>query len=85
MKYAELEVSSGRSGAPLFQGPLAVLECVLDQTLVVGTHMLMFGRVIGATSDPEPGNPLLYYHRSYRKLAGQSYPLLTLLLWNISS
>ncbi len=68
-KYGELQPGTGRSGAPLLQeGMLAVLDCVLDQTLLVGTHMLMFGRVVQASSLSDPGDPLIYYHRSYRHL-----------------
>ncbi|MEO5931505.1 MAG: flavin reductase family protein [Candidatus Kapaibacterium sp.] len=68
-KYRDLTMEPGPSGAPAITGVLAALDCVLDQTLLVGTHMLMFGRVVRAVSRPEPGSPLLYYHRSYRKLA----------------
>ena len=69
-KYRELNVIRGPSGAPVLDGVrvLAVLDCVLDQTLLVGTHMLMFGRVVHASSLPAPDNPLVYYHRAYRKL-----------------
>lgn len=67
-KYRELRVEAGPTGAPTIDGVLAVIECTLDQTLMVGTHMLMFGRVIRATAHPEPGSPLIYYHREYRKL-----------------
>jgi len=67
-KYRELQVTPGRSGAPMLEGMLAVFDCVLDQTLLVGTHTLMFGRVVHATSLPEPGDPLLYYHRAYRRI-----------------
>ncbi len=68
-KYGKLTIERGPSGAPTFAGTLAMLECVLDQTLEVGTHTLMFGRVVRSTAQPEPGNPLLYYHRDYRSLA----------------
>lgn len=67
-KYHELEVTPGSSGAPTLNGMLALLDCVLDQTLAVGTHILMFGRVVHAASVFEPGSPLIYYHRSYRRL-----------------
>jgi flavin reductase len=70
-KYGKITVERGVSGAPTFSGTLAMLECVLDQTLEVGTHTLMFGRVVRSTAQPEPGNPLIYYHRSYRTLADE--------------
>ncbi len=67
-KYRELEVTFSPSGLPMLTGVLAVLDCVLDQTLLVGTHMLMFGRVVHAASLPDAADPLIYYHRMYRKL-----------------
>jgi flavin reductase (DIM6/NTAB) family NADH-FMN oxidoreductase RutF len=70
-KYGELSVELGPSGAPLFDGALALLDCVLDQTLEVGTHTLMFGRVVHADSEVEASSPLLYYHRRYWTLAGE--------------
>ena len=67
-KYDGVEVTPRLSGAPVLPGALAIFDCVLDQTLLVGTHMLMFGRVVHAESASEPGEPLIYYHRSYRRL-----------------
>lgn len=64
-KYRNLQIERGASGAPRLAGALAVLECTLDQTLEVGTHTLMFGRVVHANSNPDPDSPLIYYHRSY--------------------
>jgi flavin reductase (DIM6/NTAB) family NADH-FMN oxidoreductase RutF len=64
-KYGELSVELGVSGAPLFKGALAILDCVLDQTLEVGTHTLMFGRVVHASAEADSGSPLIYYHRRY--------------------
>ncbi|HVZ41035.1 MAG TPA: flavin reductase family protein [Candidatus Kapabacteria bacterium] len=68
-KYAGLAVKAGESGAPVVPGSLAILDCALDQTLLVGTHMLMFGRVVLVDAVEEQGNPLIYYHRHYRGLA----------------
>jgi flavin reductase (DIM6/NTAB) family NADH-FMN oxidoreductase RutF len=68
-KYDGIESAARLSGAPIILGALAVFDCVLDQTLLVGTHMLMFGRVVHAESAADSGDPLIYYHRSYRRLA----------------
>jgi flavin reductase (DIM6/NTAB) family NADH-FMN oxidoreductase RutF len=64
-KYGELSVELGPSGAPMFSGSLAVIDCVLDQTLAVGTHTLMFGRVVHSRAVDDAGAPLIYYHRRY--------------------
>lgn len=68
-KYDGVPVETGPSGAPLLSGSLATFDCVLDQTLLVGTHMLMFGRVVHVAAEDAPGNPLVYYHRTYRGLS----------------
>jgi len=73
-KYRELHVEAGPTGAPTIDGVLALIECALDQTLLVGSHMLMFGRVIRAVSESQPGAPLIYYHRAYRELAPTQPP-----------
>lgn len=68
-KYDGVVVTSGPTGAPLLAGSLALFDCVLDQTLLVGTHMLMFGRVVHVASVEERADPLIYYHRGYRALS----------------
>lgn len=68
-KYSGLEIRRGPSGAPTFPGTLALFDCVLAQTLVVGTHTLMFGRVVYVEAAEEIGDPLVYYHRGYRRVS----------------
>ncbi len=68
-KFAGIVSEPGASGAPTLGESLAVLDCVLDQSLAVGTHTVMFGRVVHTRAVDESGDPLLYYHRRYRKLA----------------
>lgn len=67
-KFDGLEYEKGPSGAPTLRSSLAVIDCVLDQSLIVGTHTVMFGRVVHASSSEAPGSPLIYYHREYRTL-----------------
>ncbi len=69
-KYRDIAVSVGSSGAPGIPGALAVLDCVLDQTLQVATHILMFGRVVQVILAADSEDPLLYYNRGYHRLAG---------------
>ncbi len=68
-KYDGLKIRRGATGAPIFPGALAVLECALYQTLSLGTHTLMFGRVVQVEAVPTAADPLLYYHQAYRRLA----------------
>ena len=60
---------TGRSGAPILEGPATVVDAVLIRSLVVGTHTVMFGRVLDIAMPPEtPRTPLLYYDQNYRTL-----------------
>ncbi len=68
-KYNGLALTTGPTGAPVLPEVLALFDCALDQTLLVGTHMLMFGRVVQARAVQERANPLIYYHREYRGLS----------------
>lgn len=68
-KFLDVPLAIGRSGAPRIIGAIAWLDCVLDQTLRVATHTLMFGRVVEAHAPDLPGDPLVYYCAEYRRLA----------------
>ena len=68
-KYVDLPIERRASGAPVLPGSLAVLDCVLEETVRIGTHTVMFGRVVAVSSEENAGSPLVYYHRSYRELA----------------
>jgi flavin reductase (DIM6/NTAB) family NADH-FMN oxidoreductase RutF len=50
-------------GAPLLLGAVSRFACRLSQSVLVGTHLVMFGEVQAA--EVSPGNPLLYARRSY--------------------
>ena len=67
-KFGNLPVAEGVNGIPILNRMLAQFECVLDRTIQVGTHVVMFGKVVGTESHPDPAWPLLYYHREYHRL-----------------
>lgn len=67
-KFGNLPVAEGVNGIPILNQTLAQFECVLDRTIQVGTHVVMFGKVVGTVSHPDPAWPLLYYHREYHQL-----------------
>jgi flavin reductase len=63
---------AGRSGAPVIAGATTVIDCVLLSSLTIGTHTVMFGRVVDINMHPDvPHTPLLYYDRNYRTLDEQ--------------
>lgn len=69
-KYSDVPFIYALSGAPILTDTLASLDCVLEQTNAIGSHTVMFGRVVDARSSGETGDPLLYYDRSYRLIDG---------------
>ncbi|MBK8062994.1 MAG: flavin reductase [Betaproteobacteria bacterium] len=54
------------TGAPVLEDGLLVLDCVLGQELVVSTHAVFVGTVVGLQS--REGAPLLYSDQAYRTL-----------------
>lgn len=69
-KYSEVPFIYAASGAPILTDTLASLDCVLEETNAIGSHTVMFGRVVDARSIDVNGSPLLYYNRSYRSIDG---------------
>jgi flavin reductase (DIM6/NTAB) family NADH-FMN oxidoreductase RutF len=59
---------SGKTGAPLLPGSLAILECRVVAAHEAGTHVIYVGRVEDLRP-PGGGEPLVYYARAYRGLA----------------
>jgi flavin reductase (DIM6/NTAB) family NADH-FMN oxidoreductase RutF len=57
----------GHSGAPLLDGAAATFDCVVVQTMTVGTHIVFAGRVLASRAGGQV--PLTYHHRRYRRLA----------------
>lgn len=55
------------SGAPVLDGCQAALDCQLTDDKCVGTHIVLFGRVL-AVRHQASTPPLLYAQRDYRRL-----------------
>jgi 3-hydroxy-9,10-secoandrosta-1,3,5(10)-triene-9,17-dione monooxygenase reductase component len=51
----------GRSGVPLVEGSLGVLECSLERETAVGGQVIVVGRVTAGRAAAEPVDPLLYH------------------------
>lgn len=68
-KIGTTEWITGRSGAPVIVDVATVIDCVLLRSIEIGTHRVIFGRVVEITMKPDvPHTPLLYYDRNYRTL-----------------
>ncbi|MFJ7209731.1 flavin reductase family protein [Streptomyces sp. NPDC098789] len=63
-KFAGVPWRSGGNGAPLLDGVLATVECVLEDVLDGGDHAIALGRVTALAAHRE-GAPLLYFRRTY--------------------
>jgi len=59
------------SGAPVLEDGLLVLDCRLTGEMVVSTHAVFVGTVVGLQS--RAGAPLLYSDQAYRTLENPDY------------
>lgn len=66
-RFALASWDVGKTGVPILTGAEAVFECEVAEAKDFATHRVLFGTVtdakIGARLDP-----LIYHHRTYRKL-----------------
>lgn len=67
-RFALAPWNSLRTGAPVSADAMAVLDCTLEDEQIIGTHAVLFGRVVAVGRGPA-GPPLLYAERAYRPLA----------------
>lgn len=65
-RFACDEWESVSTGAPVLADGLLVMDCELTQELVVSTHAVFVGTVVGLLS--RDGAPLLYSDQAYRTL-----------------
>ena len=68
-RFAGLAYETAQTGSPLPQGALAFLDCEVVSAQPAGTHTVFIGQVVASVVRPG-GQPLLYYNRNYRRLAG---------------
>jgi flavin reductase (DIM6/NTAB) family NADH-FMN oxidoreductase RutF len=59
--------STGETGAPLLMESLGVFECERHAVHEGGDHLILVGKVIRASFDPNM-DPLLYFRGRYRRL-----------------
>ncbi|MFF0429318.1 flavin reductase family protein [Streptomyces sp. NPDC004520] len=68
--FADLPYTRGeKSGAPLVDGALSVLECRTENRVVAGDHTLVVGRVLTVGLPSSGGGPLTYFQGKYRHLS----------------
>lgn len=65
-RFAEGDWAVGEGGAPVLQGACASFECVTEQALALGDHVLFVGRVLRLTELAVP--PLVFQAGHYHHL-----------------
>jgi flavin reductase (DIM6/NTAB) family NADH-FMN oxidoreductase RutF len=59
--------TAGMSGAPLLEGALGTLECIVANRIDAGDHVIVIGEVIALQM--HTGHPLLYFRSTYQQLS----------------
>jgi flavin reductase (DIM6/NTAB) family NADH-FMN oxidoreductase RutF len=67
-KLSGMEQFTLVSGVPLLKDGVAQFDCRVIATFTSGTHTIFIGSVLAAQGDLQ-GEPLLYFNRSYQRLA----------------
>ncbi|MFY8094432.1 MAG: flavin reductase family protein [Niveispirillum sp.] len=65
-RWDGVDAVTGKAGAPLIPGALAVLDCAMHAIHPGGDHTILVGHVLGYAN--QPGAPLLYYRGGYAAL-----------------
>ncbi len=65
-KFEGVPVHDGRTGVPVLDDTLAVIECSVQSTVMGGTHRVFLARVVHA--EATEGSPLAYFRGSMGKL-----------------
>lgn len=65
-KFQSVVFERGHGDAPLIAGSIAQFECVVEETVKGGTHLVFLARVVQVTS--HPGNPLAYFRGSFGRM-----------------
>ena len=62
-RFAGLGLHTGRAGSPLLDQALAAFDCVVEQQVAGGSHVVFLARVVEATA--REGTPLTYWRGGY--------------------
>lgn len=68
-RFAGATWQRGPLGVPLLGGACAAFECVVQQDIEAGDHVILIGRIDAFSHDPAR-QPLLYHQGRYRELPG---------------
>ncbi|MEM7237004.1 MAG: flavin reductase family protein [Pseudomonadota bacterium] len=65
-KFAQMDWSAGKLGAPLIPDCLARFDCAMHQRVTAGDHDILMGRVVGFSR--HEGQALVYHSGTFRTL-----------------
>ncbi|HLQ32591.1 MAG TPA: flavin reductase family protein [Chloroflexota bacterium] len=66
-KFEGVPFRQGQTGAPIIEGALAVIECLVHQAYEAGDHTIFIGNVQHVEHLPS-GKPLLFFRGNYASL-----------------
>jgi len=69
-RFAGVEYTVGKTGAPLLDGALVKMDCTLVATHEAGDHLIFVGQI--EESSCSDGRPLVYWSGAYQSLVGGS-------------
>ncbi|MFC0626464.1 flavin reductase family protein [Kribbella deserti] len=64
-RFANLPTRKGRTGAPVIQGSLGHVDCTVNELLMRGDHLVLFGEVVAAVANDSTEEPLIFYGGRY--------------------
>ena len=67
-RFAGLETFTLATGVSFLVGGLAFLDCQVAEMVDVGVNTVVIGRVVASSNQEHPGEPLLYFNRSYHQM-----------------
>jgi len=65
--FDDFSIRNAPNGCPIVDGAIAWLACSVERNLEAGDHNVVVGLVEDCAFDP--GEPLLYFDRAYRKFS----------------
>lgn len=65
-RFAGLRLTAARTGAPILDGVLAWLDCVVERTVEIGDHTVVVGHVLAGHA--REGAPLVFFRGRYGTL-----------------
>jgi flavin reductase len=68
-RFAAAQWTPGSQGAPMLEGAMVAFDCVTESSHVVGTHRVLFCRVVDVRLGAAATDPSLYLGRGFRRLA----------------